>query len=244
MENLWHWLMRANAKGVFVAALGALLLATGWWVREEIRSRDEPLGPVTGQMAAPVAKDPIRLTVLDAVQRQLAIDPTWVPDTPFRPALGDRRRRPDEPREDLAATGEDTDTSTRSPPPRGGGISEPRPAGAGAGSETGEVPIESLPDGTPRPTRSRPIPGTEADHMQFVTLVYRGIFTRSDGTQVALIEDAERGRRRFHPVGSDLYGLKLESADTAGIRIVTADGEGLDLPIGHAMHFSEGMPLE
>jgi len=243
MDKLWKWLMRANARAVFVAALGTLLLVTGWWVREEIRSRDEPLGPVSGQAASPADKSPIRLTVLDDVHRQLAIDPTWVPDTPFRPALGDRRRRPDEPRTELAGTDDETRTRTGGRP-RPGGIFGPDAAPDDEAAVDEESPLDELPDGEPRRPIVRPRPGGGEDSLQFVTLVYRGLFTRSDGTQVALIEDAERGRRRFHPVGSGLYGLQLESAGTGGIRIVTADGAPLDLPLGQAMHFSEGMPLE
>jgi hypothetical protein len=35
MEGFWKWLMRANARGVFISSVAALILVTGWWTWRE-----------------------------------------------------------------------------------------------------------------------------------------------------------------------------------------------------------------
>ncbi len=238
MEQLWQWLMRANARGVFVIALLALLLASAWWVREEVRTHDIPVPPGR-KPPATTHKPAVRLDVLDTVQRQLGVNPEWVPDTPFRPALGDRRRRPTDPiPEPIPGTAPDPaggtpDTVAR--PPRGAG--DPAPGDPGDPDAAA-----ALTDPVTRP-RFRPGQVPAGDPMTVVTLVYRGLFTRSDGSQLALMEDQERGRRAFHPVGTDLYGLRLDAVSSSAVAITTADGATIELPIGQAVDFSEGMPL-
>lgn len=243
MEKLWQWLMRANARAVFTIALLALLLATGWWVREEMRARTDALATLPRGVGEPIRKTPVRLAVLDEVQRQLAVDPAWVPDTPFRPvAVGQRRRRPDDPLpDDTPPDVADAGVPARLPV-------RPRPGGL-----PGETPPDDPDDDTPLPgdtgvrrpgVTSRPGQTFHDDHIPFVILVYRGFFTRSDGVQLALIEDSQHGRQRFHPVGSRLYGLTLDDVQTSAIRIVTADGETRELPLGLPAGFSEGMPIE
>ncbi len=215
MERFWQWLMRANARGVFVATVAAFLLVAGWWVRQEINPPEDGL-PSGGGGARP-AKARVHLDILDYVQAQLAVDPALVPETPFRPAREPRRRlRRGDPNEFLLPSPE------RPPLP-------PSPP---------VVPVVATPV-TPPPTPAGPVGDAGP---RSVTLIYRGIFKRSDGHTLALIEDSENNRRIFRDVGQtvDDYGTAVRAVTIEGVSLATSDGEVIELPLGEANSFVEG----
>lgn len=222
MEQFWKWLMQANARAVFGVSLLALSLSLAWGLRDEFRTREAVSLPVPGVLPRdPKGGEQEQLGVLAMVQEQLAVDPNWIPETPFRPAVTVRRQRRVE-------------------------ATEPAPGGEGGISESG-MPGESTPasegGGVRLPARARLI-GTVEPGPTVVSLVYRGLFTRSDGSQLALMEDISRSRRSFHAVGTSLYGLQLASVATHAVLVTQADGVELELPMGQQVDFIEGVSVD
>jgi hypothetical protein len=48
MDAFWKWLMRANARGVFLCALIALFLVSGWWIWRAMSPIDYDAGLLHG----------------------------------------------------------------------------------------------------------------------------------------------------------------------------------------------------
>jgi len=105
MDQFWKWLLRANARNLFIGALLALIGVTGWWVWREVTYEETTLR-ASGSMATnDVGR---RLGILDSIEAQLsdessvAVDrnpfvppgqaaPPWVPV----PAVGAEARPPE-----------------------------------------------------------------------------------------------------------------------------------------------------
>jgi hypothetical protein len=216
MDRFWKWLMQANARGVFVATVAALALVTGWWVRQEINPPDDG-GPVGGGGARRPKAHP-RLEVLDYVREQLAVDATLVPETPFRPARKRRVRRVVK------------SMASRLPPPPAPGKAPP--SDPDETIVTGPA-VRLFPPAGPHAIASGP---------KSVTLVYHGLFKRSDGHTLALIEDSESRRRLFRDTGGavDGYGTRVIAISPGSITLATNDGETIELPRGQPTNFVEG----
>ena len=82
---------------------------------------------------------------------------------------------------------------------------------------------------TPAPHKAPPKP-------EPVVLTYRGIFVRTDGQTVALLQDSLSGGSGFWSIGDDLgtigpelAGAKISGITTAGVEVVTRDGASLFL---------------
>lgn len=220
MERFWKWLMRANARAVFMVSAVALLLALGWWVRDEVRPRPVPsLMPAATAGVSPSRTSDMRLEVLDYVEAQLALDPSLIPETPFRPIREGRRRR------------------------RVVASDMPEMEGPDPGAvEEGGLPVGPI-GRFLRTPRGRPSGEPETGPV-VARLVYRGLFTRSDGSRLALIEDESTNRRSFHPIGTTLHGLHLEAAGPGGAVAKQANGEALHMPIGEQVSISEGLSID
>ncbi len=73
---------------------------------------------------------------------------------------------------------------------------------------------------------------------EVLTLKYRGSMTRGDGTLTALIEDSRSRRTAFYPVGTNVFGLRIESIDAEQLAIVQGQTRTL-LRRGAAVSFGE-----
>jgi len=64
-----------------------------------------------------------------------------------------------------------------------------------------------------------------------ITLTYKGILRRTDGTTLALIEDTKANATRFYHEGPSLYGLKVQSIGKDSVDIIGLDGETITAKI-------------
>jgi len=66
-----------------------------------------------------------------------------------------------------------------------------------------------------------------------ITLVYRGLLTHTDGTQVAIIEQIENGKTALLKQGATLEGFQMTRLDRTTAMLSTADGKQEHaLPVG------------
>ena len=83
------------------------------------------------------------------------------------------------------------------------------------------------------PAKPAPPPAVNPRAPRTVTFVYRGILTRTDGTSVAIIEQAENGKTVLLKAGDSVEGFRVASLDRATTVLTTADGKTEhSLPVG------------
>ena len=211
MDSFWKWLMRANARGVLAAALVALIVTVGWWAWREYNA-----GP-PGSSMPPLRERTASRTDLDELaflDEQLTLGPECPADNPF---LFYRRRH--------VAGGP---TQPTPEPPRAPAIG-PQP--------------ESLWPIRQQPRRQQPQPEPDPEPQppppESVTLTYKGIFKRSDGSVVALVRDSKTERSAFYKTGARLHWIHIGDFDTTQADIITADGSVTRIKLGEPETFEE-----
>lgn len=73
-----------------------------------------------------------------------------------------------------------------------------------------------------------------------VSLVYKGVFKRSDGVTMALIEDSKSGRSRFYGTDADVFGMTVRGIALETIEIIQEDGAPIELTRDLSTVFVEG----
>jgi hypothetical protein len=71
-------------------------------------------------------------------------------------------------------------------------------------------------------------------------LIYKGIFIRSDGKRLALIENAKSGISSFYQEGHELFGIKIGSIETNKVDVIMSDGSIMPLTIKKTEIIPEG----
>ena len=221
MENFWKWLMRANARGVFMCSLLALIMVAGWWAwRQSLPVGEDVLMPPGSSRNG----DKAGLALLAFVQDQLAVVGRPATKNPFLLAR-----------------------SKRSPKPRGGTPQEtpaeepPEIAWVETKPETPDKPATpAQPDqpATPEKPKPKPPPPKPAER---VNLTYRGVFRRPDGQYLALIEDSKSKSSAFYLSGAELFGTKVKGIATEDLEIEDAGGAAVSLHLGEAHVFEDGV---
>ena len=92
-----------------------------------------------------------------------------------------------------------------------------------AATPAGAVPTQKLspPPASPKPPRT-------------ITLVYRGLLTRTDGTSVAIIEQIENGMTTLLKAGDRIEGFTMARLGRSTAILTTADGQTEHpLPVGN-----------
>ncbi len=90
--------------------------------------------------------------------------------------------------------------------------------------------------------RNRPA-DTDQPHInrpETVSLVYKGIFKRSDGVKMALIENSKSGRSSFYKSDSDIFGMTVKAIEAETVEILQENGEPVVLDRDHSAVFVEG----
>jgi hypothetical protein len=206
MDHFWKWLMRTDARSIFVAALLLFILVTGWlvWGTFQPRAAVPP---------TPVATESVKLTsfrplgVMNLISNQFSAQTLVVPVNPFRPTFEAMVRNPEsgdwqsianvkavESNQQKHADrqqGSDTHADRTRHGPRGNG--DPDPANADPGPP--------------------PIP-------QFA---FKGMFQRPDG-RIAAYVGSTVGGGRFLAVGDRLEGFEVVDASAEGVTLRMADG--------------------
>jgi hypothetical protein len=80
----------------------------------------------------------------------------------------------------------------------------------------------------------------EVNRPETVSLVYKGIFKRSDGVKMALIENSKSGRSSFYKIDGDIFGMTLNTIEAESIEILQENGEPLVLQRDQSAVFVEG----
>lgn len=70
-----------------------------------------------------------------------------------------------------------------------------------------------------------------------ITLKYRGVMRRADGTLTALIEDSRSHRASFYPVGTNVLGLKIERVAPEELSILRGEDQRTVVKRGAAASF-------
>ncbi len=73
-----------------------------------------------------------------------------------------------------------------------------------------------------------------------VSLIYKGVFKRSDGVTMALIEDSKSGRSGFYGADADVFGMTLKGIEMETIEIIQEDGDPIELKRDLSAVFVEG----
>lgn len=104
----------------------------------------------------------------------------------------------------------------------------------------------------PEPNKFNPPPGTSNTTFTIkktlepvkkpdtASLTYKGIFVKSDGTQMALIEDSKSGKSSFYTEGDTLLLLKVLGVDDSSVEVLTVDGARIKLELKKPQVFLEG----
>ena len=73
-----------------------------------------------------------------------------------------------------------------------------------------------------------------------VSLIYRGLFRRTDGKTMALIEDSKSKSSSFYSVSNELFGVKVGAVDTNEAAVTLNDGSSAILKLGQPAVFEGG----
>jgi hypothetical protein len=90
------------------------------------------------------------------------------------------------------------------------------------------------------PKRTNAPPVNVVQKPETVSLIYKGVFRRSDGVTMALIEDSKSGRSRFYGAGADVFGMTLKGVEMETIEISQEDGDPIELKRDLSAVFVEG----
>lgn len=212
MDSFWKWLMRTNARGVLLAAVFGLLLVTTWWVWREFAPLEDIALPTSGKAMVRRHK---QITLLSFVDEQVALGPLRLANNPF---LSPVRRRLYQPAL-----------------PNLSGLVPITPI-VGIGPVTPRPPARVTPTVTPEKEPAGP-PVANLGGRRTISLVYRGMLQRPDGTTMALIEDSETKASAFYPTSTGLYGMRVGKIDTEELNVTSMDGEDVTLRIGEPIVF-------
>jgi len=221
MERLWNFLMRANAKGLFMIALLVLIGVALWrgWI--EVRAATQ--APVEEKATSRVEFKPGNaLGLIDYANEQLA----WSdapPEDPFLPTL-----------EALGADPSAIDT-LRNRSERN------RDWNKLGGTTTSKDPFAHL-----RGSRSLPVADNMPTAQQPGTtrLTYKGFFKGPDGLPAAFFHDSASNSMSFKGEGATLYGATLVEANLRHVvvrlpddsEVILERNEFIDLKMESATH--------
>jgi hypothetical protein len=215
MDEFWKWLMRANARGVFLAAVLALLAVLAWWVWKEYAPPKEVAIPTS-------SKEPRRghrggLPVLQFMKEQLDLGQIRLASNPFLSPMRRNMYQPNLP--EIAALTPRNPLENLVPRP------SPSPA------IPSRPPVAPPPKLPPRMAPPPPAPSAPPAAPP-VTVTYRGMLQRPDGRVMALIEDSESGTSTFYDAERTLFGLRVTLVGRDEVTALTPKGRLVTLKMG------------
>ena len=206
-NNLWKWLMQANAKNAFTLACCVLLAAAAASAWQFATAGKEPnaLPPVDDtHTPTPVATIPTSTGLLDFVNRQRDYS-SLIPFNPFAPSLAINNF------EEIRRIREEREQRRNQ---------EPRTAGQGGNNNRNtNVNVAQPPPAVPPAATPPPV------------LTYSGFFTRADGTRSAAIHNSATRSTRFLTAGQTLAGATILDVthDTLTLRLPNGNEHTLPL---------------
>ena len=254
MEKFWKWLMKADAKGLFVASLLLLGGVTAWWGVDLARG---PRKTADAPAVKPVETKPLKLApfkpigVIGFVSNQFAPETLIVPVNPFHPTfeaivkelvrhsengiitITDKDGKPVEVHFDNNGALVDANGNAVATPFQRD-LTRRQPGHDGqqnAGQRPGGQPPfwqqnhGARPQQLPRPTQPKPKPRVS----------FKGVMQRPDGTFAAYVSiKAEKTQGRFVKVGDKLGNATVTASGRDGIELTFDDGTKATLGIGDA----------
>ena len=70
-----------------------------------------------------------------------------------------------------------------------------------------------------------------------ISLTYRGLLERPDGSILALIEDSESNASSFYGRSRDVFGMKIGKMNIDLVAITSVDGQAITLRLGEPIVF-------
>ena len=252
MEKFWKWLMKADAKGLFVSSLLLLGGVTAWWGYDIVHAQRKAAEPTAEE---PAATQPLDLAafkpigVIGFVSNQFAPETLIVPVNPFHPTFEAIVKALVRQSENGVITITDNDGNKREVHFEngvlvdGGGnaVAAPfqrdltrRQPGQGGQQTDGQRPGGQTPfwqrQGGARPqqasqTQHRPKPKPQVS--------FKGVMQRPDGSFAAYVSiKAETTRGRFVKVGDKLGNATVTASGRDSIELTFDDGTKTTLGIG------------
>ncbi len=246
MEKFWKWLMKADAKGLFVASLLFLGGVTAWWGVDLVRA---PRKAANASAADTGKEQPLELSdfkpigVIGFVSNQFAPETLIVPVNPFHPTFEAIVKALVRQSENGIITITDKDGQQREVHFENGILVDskgtpvaapfqrdltPRQPGQGSQKAGGQTPSFLQKQDGPRPQQPRPAPPKPKPQVSF-----KGVMQRPDGSYAAYISiKAERTQGRFVKVGDKLGNATVTASGRDGIELTFDDGTRTTLAIG------------
>ncbi len=249
MEKFWKWLMKADAKGLFVASLLLLGGVTAWWGVDLARAPRKATDAIVNK---PDETQPLMLAafkpigVIGFVSNQFAPETLIVPVNPFHPTFEAIVKELVRHSENGIITIVDKDGNIREVhfdntgalvDSKGNTILNPfqrdltqrQPGQSGqrpsAQSPFGQQHNGARPQQQPRPATQKPKP----------KVAFKGVMQRPDGAFAAYVSiKAERTQGRFVKVGDKLGNATVTASGRDGIELTFEDGTKTTLGIGDA----------
>ena len=254
MEKFWKWLMKADAKGLFVASLLLLGGVTAWWGVDLVRA---PRKAANDSAADTKKEQPLELAefkpigVIGFVSNQFAPETLIVPVNPFHPTFEAIVKELGRHSDNGIITIVDKDGNTREVhfdkngvlvDSRGNAVATPfqrdltqRQPGQGGQQPGGQRHFGQMPfwqrgQGVrpqPQPQTAPPKPKPQVS--------FKGVMQRPDGAFAAYVSiKAEKTQGRFVKVGDKLGSATVTASGRDGIELTFDDGTKATLGIGDA----------
>ena len=253
MEKFWKWLMKADAKGLFVASLLLLGGVTAWWGVDLVRAPRRTAAEAANKTVDTTPPDLAAfkpIGVIGFVSNQFAPETLIVPVNPFHPTYEEIVKALVRQRENGIITIDDKDGKPREVHFENGLLVDsqgtpvaapfqrdlvPRQPGKGpqqpGGNQTGGQarPFWQQHNGgrqqqsPPRPKPPKPKP----------QISFKGVMQRPDGTFAAYVSiKAETTHGRFVKVGDKLGNATVTASGRDGVELSFDDGTKAMLAIG------------
>ena len=216
MDRFWKWLMRTDARSIFVVSLLLFIGVAGWRVWVALNPPPEPVAAQPAP-AAPVKLSAFKpLDVINLVSNQFRAQALVVPVNPFRPTFEAMVRNPASGDLEAVVSGAASGGGEGSPPvqadgPSQGGDRRGGRRGPGqrgkAADPAGTAPAATPGGGTP------PTP----------KFAFRGMLQRPDG-QVAAWVSGTAGGSGFIAAGDTFHGFSVVGATAERVTLRKADG--------------------
>ncbi len=212
--------MRMDARKLFLAALAAFVLMLGW--RGAVELRPDPPDPFASGTDRPQITPHEPLGILDYIQGQLDPAHRTVPVSPFRPTA-EAMTSNDVP---VVALGTNTPSFTGWDP-----LTFHPPSGLSTNEAT-EVVMENG-KWVRRPRYRTP---------RTPRLIYKGLFTRSDGKTVAHVRDTVSRKTTFYSEGDTLCGATILAVSKERLQLRLPDGSLHNVKLNRSVQVAQPKP--
>jgi len=216
MDAFWKWLMKANAKGVFIASIVAFLIIGGFWTWKLAR-------PPTDPRSAPanIKRERVRtaLGLMAYIDGRLTNAAALPAADPFKNPAYVPPSAPPPPSTNVA--------STTKPP-----VSSKPPVDT-------KPPVKATASSPPSPPPPLPPPRPPPETIVFT---YKGTLERPDGRVVALIHDSKQKKASFYSLRETILDFQLRRIEAGSVELVSAKGDVVPLRMGEPFTFTREAP--